>query len=197
MIAYLDLSFIAGIVLFDPKENILSAQSIVALIVLSFTVFLPWLVLFYLFAKFDQLQTKAGKEKLNSLLLKVNNASRWRIFLPCFFFFRRFVTAVILVMGATGRAPAYLQFAIIVSLSAIHLFYIAKEEPYVMRRMSKYVASMELIYFALAISVFVFTDATGDVDFKLRFGIVCLILLCLFILSNFLMAVYFATKGRP
>jgi hypothetical protein len=117
--------------------------------------------------------------------------------MPCFFFFRRFVTAVILVMGATDRAPAYLQFAIIVSLSAIHLFYVAKEEPYVMRRMSKYVASMELIYFTLAISLFVFTDATGDVDFKLRFGIVCLVLLCLFILSNFLMAVYFATKGRP
>ena len=61
MIAYLDLSFIAGIVLFDPKENILSAQSIVALIVLSFTVFLPWLVLFYLFAKFGGLNPRINK----------------------------------------------------------------------------------------------------------------------------------------
>jgi len=53
MIAYLDLTFIAGIIVFDPKGNMLTAQSIIALIVLCFTVFLPWLVLFFLFVKFD------------------------------------------------------------------------------------------------------------------------------------------------
>lgn len=195
-VAYFDLVFIAGMILFDTDEEVLTLKSIVALLILSFTVFLPWLVLFYLFSKFEKLQTKEGKAKLNSLLLKVDKASRWRIFLPCFFFFRRFVTAVVLVMGATGTAPAYVQYAIIVFLSAIMLYYIGKEEPYVLRRLNTYVFSMELVYFVLAICIFTFTDATGNVDIKIVFAHICLVLLCLFILSNFLMSVYFAIRGR-
>lgn len=196
MLAYFDLVFIAGVILFDSSEEVLSMKSILSLLVLSFTVFLPWLVLFYLFAKFDNLQTREGKQKLNSLLLKVDKGSRWRIFLPCFYFFRRFVTALILVMGATGATPAYLQFAIIVLLSAIQLFYLAKEEPYVLRRVNTYVFAMELIYFVLAICIFTFTDATGNVDIKIVFAHVCLVLLCLFMFSNFMMSVYFTYQGR-
>lgn len=196
MVAYLDLVFIAGVILFDSEEEVLTFKSILALLVLSFAVFLPWLVLFYLFAKFDSLQTRNGKEKLNSLLLKVDKGSRWRIFLPCFFFFRRFVTAVILVTGASGTTPGYMQFAIIVFLSAMNMFYVAKEEPYVLRRVNTYVFAMELIYFVLAICIFTFTDATGNVDIKIVFAHVCLVLLCLFIVSNFLMAVYFTYRGR-
>lgn len=130
------------------------------------------------------------------MLLKVDKRSRWRIFLPCFFFFRRFVTAVVLVMGATGAAPAYLQFAIIVFLSTMNLYYIGKEEPFVLRRYNTYVFVMELIYFVLAICIFTFTDATGNVDIKIIFAHICLVLLCLFIISNFLMGVYFAVQGR-
>lgn len=55
MMAYLDLVFVSGLVLFDEQENVLSLRSIVALLVLSFTVFLPWILLFYLCAKFGDL----------------------------------------------------------------------------------------------------------------------------------------------
>ena len=195
MIAYLDIVFITGVILFD-SEDIISARSLVALLVLLVTFFIPLSLLFYLFAKFDQLQTKEGKEKLNSLLLKVDKGSRIRIFLPCFFFFRRFATAVILVLGATENAPSYVQFAVIVLLSAIKMFYIAKEEPYVIRRINKYVFSMELIYFILAITAFCFTDATADLDLKKFVAVICLVMLILFILSNLLTACYFARKGR-
>ncbi len=61
MMAYLDLVFIAGIILFDMNQDILSLTSIVALLLITFTVFIPWLVLFYLCAKFDKLKEKAGK----------------------------------------------------------------------------------------------------------------------------------------
>lgn len=51
-------------------------------------------------------------------------------------------------------------------LSASLLFYLAKEEPYVTRRMNIYVISMELLYFLVGMSIFAFTDATGEVDLK-------------------------------
>jgi len=130
IVAYMDLVFISGIVLFDSEEDVLSFRSIIALLILSFTVFLPWLVLFYLCAKFEKLQTKEMKSHFNTILLKVDKEDRWRIFLPCFYFFRRFATALILVLATTGSAPDYVQFSVIISLSAILLFYLAKEEPY-------------------------------------------------------------------
>ena len=58
MMAYLDFVFIAGIVIFDMEEDVLSLVSISALLLLTFTVFLPWLVLFYLCAKFNKLHDK-------------------------------------------------------------------------------------------------------------------------------------------
>ena len=105
--AYIDLVLIAGIVLFESSEDVLSLWGIVALLVITFTIFIPLSVLFYLCSKFNQLQDKEQKQNFNTLLLKVDKEDRWRIFLPCFFFFRRFMTAIILVLGATGKAPAY------------------------------------------------------------------------------------------
>ena len=193
MMAYIDLVFIAGIVLAD-NENVLSFSGIIALIVITITVFTPWLVLFTLCAKFDQLTDKATKSNFNTLLLKIDKEDRWRIFLPCFFFFRRFMTAVVLVLGATGMAPAYVQFAVIIMLSAILMFYLAKEEPYVTRRMNIYVLCMELIYFLLGMIAFAFTDAVpAELNLKSTAAYACLGLLCLFALSNFMMSFFFAS----
>ena len=61
MMAYLDMVFIAGIIIADTEEDVLSFSSIIALLLLTFTVFLPWLVLFYLCAKFDKLKDKQSK----------------------------------------------------------------------------------------------------------------------------------------
>ena len=104
--AYFDLVFISGIVLFD-SEDAISLQSIIAMLILAVTVLMPWFVLFYLCAKFDKLKLKEGKQNFNTLLLKVDKEDRWRIFLPCFYFFRRFVTSLTLVLAASDNAPAY------------------------------------------------------------------------------------------
>ena len=196
MMAYIDLVIIAGVVLFDSDDDVLSFPGIIALLVISFTFFMPLLVLFYLCSKFDQLQNKESKQSFNTLLLKVDKEDRWRIFLPCFYFFRRFMTAVVLVLGSSGKAPAYAQFAVIIMLSAILMFYLAKEEPYVTRRMNIYVFCMEFFYFMLGMFVFAFTDATAELALKNFAAIGCLTFLCLFILANFLMSFYFATEGR-
>ena len=196
MVAYLALVFISGLILFEETENVLSLKSLCALLVLTFTVFLPWLLLIWLCAKFDKLRDKETKANFNTLLLKVDKEDRMRIFLPCFYFFRRFATAILLVLGASGAAPAYLQFCVNIMLSGILIFYLAKEEPYLTRNMNVYVISMEILYFLLGMSIFTFTDATGEVPLKRTFAIICIVLLCLFIISNFLVAFKFSRTGR-
>ena len=98
-------------------------------------------------------------------------------------------------MSATGLAPAYLQFALIISFSAIKLFYLAKEEPYTSRRFNVFAFTMELLYFLLGGSIFVFTDATGVVALKQVIAVFCFALLCMVFLAQFSVASYFATKG--
>ena len=193
MMSYMDLVLIAGLVLFDNNDDVLSIKGILALLVITFAFFIPLSVLFYLCAKFNQLTDKEQKRNFNTLLLKVDKEDRWRIFLPCFFFFRRFFTVLMLVIGATDdKASAYYQFAVVIILSAILIFYLAKEEPYVTRRMNAYVLCMEFFYFMLGMLAFIFTEATDEVDAKLTAAIASLVFLCLFVLANFLMSCYFA-----
>lgn len=53
MLAYIDIVLIAGIVLFDGSEEVLSFSGIVAVLVITFTFFIPLSVLFYLCQKFN------------------------------------------------------------------------------------------------------------------------------------------------
>ena len=142
------------------------------------------------------MKDKTGKESFNTLLLKVDKEDRYRIFLPAFYFLRRFVTALLLVLGARGTAPAYVQFVVIIIMSASLLFYLANTEPYVQRRYSTFVFLLELVYFLLAMAIFVFTDATDNVDIKFVMACACLVLLALFFVINISMAIYFMLTGR-
>ena len=81
-------------------------------------------------------------------------------------------------------------------LSAILLFYLAKEEPYVTRRMNIYILCMEFVYFMLGMMAFAFTDATDDYDAKILAAYGSLVFLCLFVLINFAMSFLFAATGR-
>ena len=194
--AYMDMVLIAGLVFFDPSEEKLSFRGMVALLVIILMFFIPLCILFYLCSKFDQLKEKESKRNFNTLLLKINKEDRWRIFLPCFFFIRRFMTAFMIVLGATDMAPAYAQFSVVIMLSAILMFYLAKEEPYITRRMNIYVLSMEFTYFMLGMMAFAFTDATDDLNTKRAAAIASIVFLCLFVCANFLMSFYFACQGR-
>mmetsp|Transcript_3910 Transcript_3910/g.4624 ORF Transcript_3910/g.4624 Transcript_3910/m.4624 type:complete len:328 (-) Transcript_3910:861-1844(-) len=197
MTVYLDLVFITGILIADDDgSTALHWTSLLAYLILSVSVFIPFMVMIYLCARFDSLKDKAGKEQFNTLLLKLDKEDRWRIFLPSFFFFRRFATGCVLVLGAREEAPAYLQFVIIISMSALKVFYLAKTEPYVQRLYTSFVTMMELCYFCLAMAIFTFTDSTDDVQLKELMTTVCLTLLCIFFLANIVMAVFFMCTGK-
>lgn len=100
MVCYLDAVFITGIMMAD-SENTLHWSSALAYLILVITSIIPLFITIFLCTKFDSLKEKQGKENFNTLLLKVDKEDRMRIFLPAFFFFRRFATALVLVLGAS------------------------------------------------------------------------------------------------
>jgi hypothetical protein len=51
--------------------------------------------------RFDVMKIKEAKASFNTLVLKVDKQSRWRIATPFMFFSRRFVTAALLAMPVT------------------------------------------------------------------------------------------------
>ena len=195
MMSYLDAIFITGILIVDSESD-LHWSSALAYLILAITTIIPFCVTIFLCTKFNSLKDKAGKEGFNTLLLKVDKEDRSRIFVPAFFFFRRFATALVLVLGAAGFAHEYHQFVIMIALSALNMFYLANSEPYVQRRYSYFVTLMELVYFLMIMSIFVFTDATDNIDLKTKIGYFCLVLLAIFFVSSILMALYFLCLGR-
>ena len=60
----------------------------------------PVVVMIYLCARFKELSDKKSRESFDTLLHRVDKSSRLRVFMPTFFFFRRFFTAVVLVFKA-------------------------------------------------------------------------------------------------
>jgi len=44
------------------------------------------------------MKIKEAKQSFNTVVLKIDKQSRWRLIVPGYFFFRRFLTAVLLSM---------------------------------------------------------------------------------------------------
>lgn len=55
-----------------------------------------------LLKKFEVLKNKDGKKAFNSLVLKIDKASKWRVIHVAFFFGRRLLTAILLTLPITS-----------------------------------------------------------------------------------------------
>ena len=89
-----------------------------------------------------------------------------------------------------------MQFIVLIVMSTILLFYLSFSEPYVTRLLNIYIVIMEFIYFLLAMAIFTFTDATGDIEWKVTAATICFCLILVFVFYNLMVAVYFCLKGR-
>lgn len=61
-------------------------------------VVVPVFLVTLIMRRFEVLKLKEGKKRFNTLILKIDKASRWRIINVAFFFGRRLLTAVLLTL---------------------------------------------------------------------------------------------------
>merc|ERR1712167_224152 len=141
------------------------------------------------------MKIKAAKAAFNTVVLKLDKQSRWRLIQPGYFFFRRLLTAVLLSMPIDNTF-IFLQYVFILMSSHAYVLYLVAIKPYQSPLLNNYVLANETFYSALIIAIFIFSDATPELPIKFGAGVVLMSSIFLLIFANFLMLIILLYKGR-
>jgi len=107
MLTYFDLTFfsVMKIVEGDPvpvdgKEvsELRKMANIVSYVILVMSAVVPFFLMFVVCRRFEVMKIKHAKAAFNTVVLKIDKQSRWRLIVPGYFFFRRYLTACLLSM---------------------------------------------------------------------------------------------------
>ena len=79
--------------------------------------------------RFDVMRIKQAKAAWNTLVLKVDKQSRWRLVVTFYFFFRRIITAVLLA-SPIENTFIFLQYVFVLMSSHSYVLYLVAVKPY-------------------------------------------------------------------
>ena len=82
-----------------------------------------------LLRRFEVLKIKEGKKKLNTLVLKIDKNSKWRVLNIGIFFCRRLITAMLLSLPIDNEF-IMLQYLFILFTSNVYILYLVAVKPY-------------------------------------------------------------------
>jgi uncharacterized membrane protein len=198
MLTYLDLTFFSVMKITDDHPDDTDTRrmaTIASYVIVSLSCAIPLFLVFLICKRFEVMKIKAAKAAFNTLVLKIDKQSRWRLIVPCYFFFRRFLTAGLLSMKVNNTF-IFLQYVFILMSSHIYVLFLVAIKPYQTPLLNNYVISNETFYSSLIISIFIFSDATPELGIKFWAGVVLISSIFLLILANFLMIIILAIKGK-
>jgi len=94
MLAYFDFTFFSIMKILDGNNSTVTRKVALFFSYAFFvtSIIIPFFFYLVIHRKFPMLKEKAGKQRFNTLLLKIDKASRCRNFQPVLFFFRRIAT---------------------------------------------------------------------------------------------------------
>lgn len=196
MLVYFDTTFFAVMKIMDDNNETVARK---AALLLSYVIFvvnivMPALLIWHVNRRFDILAMKEAKQSFNSLLLKIDKASRWRIMNPAYFFARRLLTAMLLTLPIENTF-IFLQYVFILMSSHAYILYMVAVKPYQTPGINSYVLASETFYSALIIAIFIFSDATPEMSIKFGAGVALIVSLILLVLSNLVMNGYYMVLG--
>ena len=113
----------------DNKSTARKAFIPFAYIILIFNIVLPIYLIVHMNRRYNILNMKEAKQSFNSLLLRVDKASRWRIMNPAYFFVRRLFTAMLLTLPQENTL-IYLRYIFILAASHTYIIYMVAVKPY-------------------------------------------------------------------
>lgn len=131
MLVYFDFTFFSIMKIIEGNNSTIMRK--VALFFSYFffviSVVIPVFLIALLLKRFDVLKLKEGKRKFNTLVLKIDKASRWRIINLAFFFGRRLLTAMLLTLPVDNQY-IFLQYVFILVSSHAYILYMVATKPY-------------------------------------------------------------------
>lgn len=90
----------------------------------------------------------------------------------------------------------FLQYVFILMSSHAYVLYLVAIKPYQSPLLNNYVLSNETFYSALIIAIFIFSDATPELNIKFAAAIVLISSVFLLIFANLVMIIVLMCKGR-
>jgi hypothetical protein len=197
MLCYFDLTFFSVMKLVEGNDSTLSRQiaTMASYVLFTLAIVVPTFLMFIVCKRFEVMKIKNAKASFNTIVLKIDKQSRWRLIQPGYFFFRRLLTAVLLSMPIDNTF-IFLQYVFILMSSHAYVLYLVAIKPYQSPLLNNYVLSNETFYSALIIAIFIFSDATPELNIKFGAGVVLMTSIFLLIFANFLMIIVLVYKGR-
>lgn len=191
MLVYFDTTFFSVMKIMDQNNETSARKAalLISYIVFVINIVLPVFLIAHLNRRFDILAMKEAKQAFNTLVLKIDKASRWRIMNPAYFFARRLLTAMLLTLPIDNTF-IFLQYVFILMSSHAYVLYMVAIKPFQTPGINSYVLASETFYSALIIAIFIFSDATPEMSIKFGAGIAIIVSLILLVVSNFFMNIY-------
>lgn len=92
-------------------------------------IILPGFLIWQLIAKFDGLKEKEIKRKFNTLILKIDKDSKWRVLTVTLFFVRRIFLSFLLTMDITSQY-VFMQYVLLLVTCHVYILYLVANKPW-------------------------------------------------------------------
>lgn len=196
MLMYFDLTFFSVMKLVENNDSTPSRRmaTIASYVIVTLSFVVPFFLISIICKRFEVMKIKQAKASFNTVVLKIDKQSRWRLIVPGYFFFRRFLTAVLLSMPIDNTF-IFLQYVFILMSSHAYVLYLVAIKPYQSPLLNNYVLSNETFYSALIIAIFIFSDATPELQIKIAAAVVLISSVFLLIFANLVMIIVMMCKG--
>ena len=168
---------------------------IISLTVLAVNCFYPCVIFTCsIHRRFEILMLKEAKQGFNSLLLKIDKASRDRVQQPLRIFLRKFIYAILLTLPMNNIHFLW-QYAFFPIGSLNYLIYLIRVQPYKTPAWNRYMIITEAFYFYVIVALFFFMVDAPSRYVKMFLGLTCLFATLSIVLTSLFMTIYLAVKG--
>merc|ERR1712100_19461 len=190
MLCYFDLTFFSVMKLVEGNESTMGRKmaTIASYVIFSLSVVVPTFLMTIVCRRYEVMKIKHAKETFNTIVLKIDKQSRWRLVVPGYFFFRRLLTAGLLSMPINNTF-IFLQYVFILMSSHAYVLFLVAIKPYQSPLLNNYMLANETFYSALIIAIFIFSDATPELGIKIAAGVVLMMAIFMLMFANFLMLI--------
>jgi len=131
MLVYFDMTFFAVMKIFEGKNesNARKTALLFAYVVFVINIVMPVILITTIYRRFDILKIKEAKQSFNTLLLRLDKASKVRIVVPAYFFLRRCLTACLLTLPIDNTF-IFLQYVFILMSSHSFVLFMVAIKPF-------------------------------------------------------------------
>jgi len=178
----------------DNGTSLRKALLLISYVVFIISVILPVFLITLIFRRFEILKIKEAKQSFNTLLLKIDKSSKWRIINPAYFFSRRLLTAILLTLPIDNTF-IFLQYVFILMSSHAYILYMVAFKPFQSAGINSYVLANETFYSALIIAIFIFSDATPERNIKFGACVALISSLIALVVSNIINNIVYMIRG--